>query len=207
MRISRGIFRGPLAAVKRGVSAGLRPAPAEATSTSTSTSKAGYPWDGGVGAVEGGAASTSMYARSPHPCGSRPLNRTHPAFDRFSRPAVDPRHAWMLFVQLSKYSISMEIHLQRSGNLSEVGRCRSAGCPRHGCRGQAPRDGFTASPHSDTAPPSHGKPLRLWPLRWPLQVQGATLPNPYFTQPSISPRANGPSFALTIRPCASNSTL
>ena len=74
-------------------------------------------------------------------------------------------------------------------NLSEVGRCRSAGCPRHGCRGQAPRDGFTASPHSDTAPPSHGMPLslllslllllllRLLLSLWPLRVQGAALPN------------------------------
>ena len=33
-----------------------------------------------------------------------------------------------------------------------------AGCPRHGCRGQAPRDGFTASPPSDTSPPPYGTP-------------------------------------------------
>ncbi len=59
------------------------------------------------------------------PCGSRPRHRTHPAFDSSPRSVgmhglllvgvepgrhVDPRHAWMLFVQLSKYSISMEIH-------------------------------------------------------------------------------------------------
>ncbi len=29
------------------------------------------------------------------PCGSRPHNRTHPAFDSSQRRAVDPRHAWM----------------------------------------------------------------------------------------------------------------
>jgi len=41
-----------------------------------------------------------------------------------------------------------------TGKLSKAGRCRIAGCPRHGCRGQAPMDGFTASPQSDTAPPN-----------------------------------------------------
>ncbi|PJL12730.1 hypothetical protein B9Y72_08020 [Stenotrophomonas maltophilia] len=39
-----------------------------------------------------------------------------------------------------------------------MGRCRSAGCPRHGCRGQAYTDVLAASPYSDTAPPPHGKP-------------------------------------------------
>ena len=43
-------------------------------------------------------------------------------------------------------------------NLSEAGRCRSAGCQPHGCGCQASMDGFTASPHSDTAPPTHGMP-------------------------------------------------
>ena len=44
------------------------------------------------------------------------------------------------------------------GNLSEVGRCRSAGCQPHGCGCQAYMDVLAASPHSDTAPPSHGMP-------------------------------------------------
>ncbi|VEE50558.1 Uncharacterised protein [Stenotrophomonas maltophilia] len=63
-------------------------------------------------------------------------------------------------------------------NLSEVGRCRSAGCQPHGCGCQAYKDVLAASPHSDTAPPSHGMPLWLWPLPLllPLQVQGAALP-------------------------------
>ncbi len=41
-------------------------------------------------------------------------------------------------------------------NLSEVGRCRSAGCQPHGCGCQADRDVLAASPHSGTAPPPHG---------------------------------------------------
>ncbi len=32
----------------------------------------------------------------------------------------------------------------------------SRGCPRHGCRGQAPRDGFTASPANPTRPAKRG---------------------------------------------------
>jgi len=39
-----------------------------------------------------------------------PRNRTHPAFDNFPRSAVDPRHAWMLFDELSECSIPMVIH-------------------------------------------------------------------------------------------------
>jgi len=41
-------------------------------------------------------------------------------------------------------------------NLSKAGYCGFAGCERHGCRDQAPMDGFTASPHTHSAPPSHG---------------------------------------------------
>ena len=44
------------------------------------------------------------------------------------------------------------------GNLSKAGWVRWRGCPRHGCRGQAPRDGFTASPATGPTPPPHGNP-------------------------------------------------
>ena len=68
----------------------------------TSAATACILWDGEVGPVAGDAVNPSMEARSPHPCGSRPRNRTHPAFDRFLRSAVDPRHAWMNICQISK---------------------------------------------------------------------------------------------------------
>ncbi len=42
--------------------------------------------------------------------------------------------------------------------LSKAGWVRLRGCPRHGCRGQAPRDGFTATPATGPTPPSHGLP-------------------------------------------------
>ncbi|WP_312002643.1 hypothetical protein, partial [Stenotrophomonas sepilia] len=50
----------------------------------------------------------------PHPCGSRPHNRTHPAFDSFPRSVgptfcrAEPCSAQMF--RISKYSISMESH-------------------------------------------------------------------------------------------------
>ncbi|SFS06630.1 hypothetical protein SAMN04487782_3194 [Stenotrophomonas maltophilia] len=44
------------------------------------------------------------------------------------------------------------------GSPSKAGWVRWRGCPRHGCRGQAPRDGFTASPATGPTPPSHRHP-------------------------------------------------
>ena len=91
--------------------AGRGPAPAEARATATATAKAkaGFPWDGGVGPVAGDAVNPSMEARSPHPCGSRPRNRTHPAFDRFPRSAVNPRHACMLCGSAGRWPATREI--------------------------------------------------------------------------------------------------
>ncbi len=42
------------------------------------------------------------------------------------------------------------------GELSKAGWVRLRGCERHGCRDQAPMDGFTASPSTGPTPPSHG---------------------------------------------------
>ena len=44
------------------------------------------------------------------------------------------------------------------GKLSKAGWVRLRGCPRHGCRGQAPKDGFTAFPATGPTPPSRRKP-------------------------------------------------
>ena len=44
------------------------------------------------------------------------------------------------------------------GKLSKAGWVRWQGCERHGCRDQAPMDGFTASPATGPTPPSHRKP-------------------------------------------------
>ncbi len=128
----------------RGLSAGLRPAPAEAEATSTSTSKAGFLRDGGVGPVAGDAVNPSMGAWPRHPCRGHSRHRTHPAFDSFPRSAVDPRRAWMLFVQLSKYSISMEIHPRMAWIYWPPAYCRRRGTV--GLRGVSGMDAATKPP-------------------------------------------------------------
>jgi hypothetical protein len=74
-----------------------------------------------------------------------------------------------------------------TGKLSKAGRCRIAGCPRHGCRGQAPMDGFTASPQSDTAPPNPQETRAVFGFGFRCcrpaagttpQMQGTALPPP-----------------------------
>ena len=42
------------------------------------------------------------------------------------------------------------------GGLSKAGWVRLRGCERHGCRDQAPMDGFTAPPSTGPAPPTNG---------------------------------------------------
>ncbi len=46
----------------------------------------------------------------------------------------------------------------RTRKLSATGWVGSAGCPRHGCRGQAPMDGFTASPRCPPTRPALSNP-------------------------------------------------
>ncbi len=145
---------------ERGVRQGCALHLLQAGATATATAEAGFLRGVGVGPVAGDAVNPSLGAWPRHPCRGHPRNRTHPAFDRFPR-SVDPRHAWMNLCRISK-SIGGQIRFPKengsdTGKLSKVGRCRIAGCPRHGCRGQAPMDGFTASPQSDTAPPNPQK--------------------------------------------------
>ena len=79
---------------------------------------------------------------------------------------VDPRHAWMLFVQLSKYSISMEFHPRMTGIQQTPGRCQGWGGMgrqdrwRHGWRHRAPMDGFTACPACPCRPAHLGSRFR-----------------------------------------------
>ncbi|MEQ3438009.1 hypothetical protein STENO_002148 [Stenotrophomonas maltophilia] len=197
---------------ERGCSAGLRPAPATSWSNSNrnsrSNSRSRFPVGsrGGSGCggrrkpVPGGLAAASMPRTPPQPdpprlrqisaiCGSTPcvneslsdneINRGQIRFptENGSDPMPLP-HA------------VPTTHSTVTGTLSKVGRCRIAGCPRHGCRGQAPMDGFTASPQSDTAPPNHSQPRAALALALALalavagqrpalpRVQGAALPPP-----------------------------
>ncbi|MNV61987.1 hypothetical protein D3C71_1545150 [compost metagenome] len=68
-------------------------------------------------------------------------------------------HAWRGPTVSTRVDTHQQQHRRRSdssGKLSKAGWVRLRGCPRHGCRGQAPRDGFTASPATGPTPPSHG---------------------------------------------------
>ncbi len=114
----------------------------------------------------------------PDPPRLRQIYRTHPAFDSFrdlserrtalvgvdlgrhgrSTPCVDALRSIVEMFELDGDSSTHGVDPSDRGNLSEVGRCRSAGCQPHGCGCQAYMDVLAASPHSDTAPPSHGMP-------------------------------------------------
>ncbi len=60
----------------------------------------------------------------------------------------------------------------------EGGALWVGGCEPHGCGDQAPMDGFTASPQTHSAPPSHGMHAIAVALALASAVQGAALPNP-----------------------------
>ncbi len=213
------------------------PAPAEATATAKATAKAGFLWVGGVGPVEGDAASpppgpgpaaggcafgrlrsSASQAKRPHPCKlgrrihaahapstgptppstvDRDLSERHGVRSRCYATGSDPR-----FISISDRCVDQGRHLPTAArttiavpnscrNLSEVGRCRIAGCQPHGCGCQASMDGFTASPQSDTAPPTHGMPLWLWLWPLPLPQAGAGL--------QALPKPSPPMTAVTCR--------
>ncbi|PJO50152.1 hypothetical protein CR156_21770 [Stenotrophomonas lactitubi] len=95
---------------------------------------------------------------------------------------VDPRHAWMLFDQLSRYSISMEIHPRMAWIYPIAGICRRWGGV--GLRGVSRMDAAAKPPGMGLrrprtpTPPRHPTECLLLPLLRHLQVQGAALPIP-----------------------------
>ncbi len=153
---------------ERGCSAGLRPAPASSQGNSRSNSWLSVGRQDGSGCggrrkpVPGGLAAASMPRTPPQP--DPPRLRQISAICR-STPCVDESLSdneinWGQ-IRFPKENGSdpmtppdSRTYPTVTGKLSKAGRCRIAGCPRHGCRGQAPMDGFTASPQSDTAPPN-----------------------------------------------------
>ncbi|QNG94881.1 hypothetical protein AEPCKKLL_01614 [Stenotrophomonas maltophilia] len=159
--------------MRGGCSAGLRPAPAPSWSNSNSNSRSWFPAGSRAGSgcggrrkpVPGGLAAASMPRTPPQP--DPPRLRQISAICR-STPCVDESLSdseinWGQ-IRFPKENGSdpmtpcrTRINPTVTGKLSKVGRCRIAGCPRHGCRDQAPMDGFTASPQSDTAPPNPQK--------------------------------------------------
>ncbi|KLO01220.1 hypothetical protein AA979_02060 [Stenotrophomonas maltophilia] len=62
-----------------------------------------------MGPVAGDAVNPSLGAWPRHPCRGHPRHRTHPAFDRFPRSAVNPRHACMLCGSAGRWPATREI--------------------------------------------------------------------------------------------------
>ncbi|MDH6331645.1 hypothetical protein M2299_002477 [Stenotrophomonas sp. 1278] len=132
-------------------------------------------------------APSPMEARSRHPWRSRPRNRTHPAFDNSSlllvgvdlgrhgrsTPCVD---ALRSFDQLSKYSISMEIHPRMAWIYQTPGNCRRrGGVGLRGVRGMdaaaKPTRTYLRRPRHPT-PPRHPTERPLLPLLLRLPASG-----------------------------------
>ena len=155
----------------RGVFGRAAPCTCRCRSRSNSKSRLSVGWRGGSGCggrrkpVHGGLAAASMPRTPPQPdpprlrqisaiCGSTPC-----VDESLSDNEIDwgqirfPKENGSDPTPPCRSRISPTV----TGKLSKAGRCRIAGCPRHGCRGQAPMDGFTASPQSDTAPPNPQK--------------------------------------------------
>ncbi len=90
--------------------------PLRAGATATAEAKAGFLWVGGVGPVAGDAVNPSLGAWPRHPCRGHSRNRTHPAFDRSLRSAVDPRHAWMNLNRNRIFRTGIEKHPRMAWN-------------------------------------------------------------------------------------------
>ncbi len=145
------------------------PAEADATATATSTAAAGYPWDGGavwVGRtrrepIHGGSMAPSMAPTvlpthtAPPLTGSRGCWQVSTLVDTSVRyrNKTGVRSVFRRKTDLTPRDLPADRR-----KLSKAGWGRLWGCPRHGCRGQAPMDGFTASPTTWPTPPTHRKP-------------------------------------------------
>ncbi len=118
---------------------------------------------------------------------------------------VDPRHAWMLFNQLSKCSISMEIHPRMAWIYPIAEICqRWGGVGLRGVRGMdaaaKPTGTYLRRPRNPT-PPRHPTecPLLLLPLLRPLRVPGAARPES-LTLPAWRPRSRRRSLHAVTAP-------
>ena len=111
--------------------------------------------------VHGGSVAPSMALTPPQP--DPPRLRQFSAicwngsWGQIRFPAEngsDPR-----FISIPDRCVDQGRHLPTAAEICQ--RWGGVGCQdrwRHGWRHRASRDGFTASPHSDTGPPTHGMP-------------------------------------------------
>jgi len=68
------------------------------------------------------------------------LGGCRPSSTRRSTPCVDALQIQFEIFDSDGDSSTHGVNPSDTGQLSQVGRCRIAGCPRHGCRGQALSD-------------------------------------------------------------------
>ncbi len=93
------------------------------------------------------------------------------------------------------------------GNLSKAGWVRVQGCPRHGCRGQAPMDGFTASPATGPTPPSHGMHAVASAVASEVAGQRPALPAGAGCNPAANPIPQSGSWVVCLIRCIGISVL
>ncbi len=155
------LFRAPAACW--GCSAGLRPAPAEASSNGNGNGRSGFPvgWRGGSGGggrckyVHVSSVAASMRLTPPQP--DPPRLRQFPATCRRSTPCVDESSSKSNISRIEQKASTHGVDrpcrprstpTHSNGNLSEAGRCRSAGCQPHGPEACLGRVGQDAQPRS-----------------------------------------------------------
>jgi len=151
-------------------SAGLRPAPAEATAGATAT--AHIPWGGAAVSECGDAVNPSMGAWPRHPCRGHPALRHRPTSDRFPRsdgstPCVDESSSSSNISTVDGRASTHGVDLpcrprstptNSTGTLSKAGWVRLRECPRHECRGQAPKgEGALLAKHCFASARTHSR--------------------------------------------------
>gem|GEM_PF-815132 len=188
----------------------------------------------GPGPAAGGCAfgrlrSSASQAKRPHPCKlGRRIHAAHAPSTGPTPPStnlrdlsalhsVDPRHAWMLFVRLSKYSNSMEIHPRMAWIYQIAEICRRRGGV--GVRGVSRMDAaakptwtYLRRPRTPT-PPRYHTEIALWLLLLPLLEcfggcrAAGPADNPYFALAicfSMSAAVTGPRKVCASLPCGSS---
>ena len=111
--------------------------------------------------VGSGAPSMALTPLRNQPSRPRTVSvRVHPGLKKEEQEQEQQPHCFrgqIRFPQENGSDPSFHLETQRSCRPTpgyRMGRARVGwrGCPRHGCRGQAPRDGFTASPANPSWP-------------------------------------------------------
>jgi len=144
--------------------------------SSASQAKRPHPWGLGrrllVCAVlrtrqdRGWASCPTRPRHASGPCGSHPCHPTPPRprqvheAERMAKARAVSDVGWRKNGVRSAFALLFSFPwVDARGNCQRPGGWAGQGCPRHGCRGQAPMDGFTASPAQPTCPDYLARPV------------------------------------------------